>query len=59
MVKRIPLSYKIFDDNGGEQIEQCIKNEREHWKLRLLHQSPPVVEVENFFTADECLQYGT
>jgi len=62
MEKHIPLNYNIFDDNGAEQIQMeeeggLNNNQRKPWKLCLLHQSPPVVEVENFFSADECLQY--
>ena len=40
--------------------EQCIEKNplpgRKPMKLRLLHQSPPVLTVENFFTEEECEQ---
>ena len=42
--------HRIFDDNG---IEKDSKG-RIPMTLRLLHQSPPVLAIDNFFTTDEC-----
>ena len=38
---------KVQDDNDSQQ-------QREPIKVRLLHQSPPVLCFDNFFTEDEC-----
>ena len=51
MSKHIRLNYEIFDENAVEKVD------KNPWKLILLHQSPPVLEIQNFFTSDECKQY--
>ena len=51
MSKHIQLNYDLFDENAIEKVDGC------PWKLKLLHRSPPVLEVENFFTKDECEKY--
>jgi len=53
----IPLDLaKRFDKNGVEQRSLASDDERELMKLRLLHCSPPVLAIDNFFTAEECLE---
>ena len=50
----IPLQLKdSFDENG---VEKNVLDGREPMKLRLLHRSPPVLAIDNFFTPDECLE---
>jgi hypothetical protein len=51
MSKYIQLNYDLFDENAVEEVHGS------PWKLKLLHQSPPVLEIENFFTKDECEKY--
>jgi prolyl 4-hydroxylase len=53
MKRHIPLKYENFDDNGVERNPSigC-----EPMKLKLLHISPPVLAIENYFTPEECLQ---
>lgn len=45
----IQLDLHHFDDSGVEK-----KSTDEPMRLRLAHQSPPVLVVENFFTPQEC-----
>ncbi len=56
----IPLDYDIFDENSMEK-KTTTKNDDDAfstpWKMNLLHKSPPVLEIENFFSEEECLQY--
>lgn len=40
-----------FDENC---LEKNVQPHRKPMKLRLLHRSPPVLAVENFFTKEEC-----
>merc|ERR1712032_169970 len=54
MKDHIQLNYHIFDKYG---IEKKNTNNNKPWKLKCLHISPPVFEIENFFTKDECIQY--
>jgi hypothetical protein len=58
MSDHIPLNFDLFDDNAVEKraVGSTEKNEKP-WKLKLLHKSPPVLEIENFFTAQECQEY--
>ena len=49
----IPLDFDLFDENGVEKIFSDSKP----WKLKLLHKSPPVLAIENFFTDAECEEY--
>jgi prolyl 4-hydroxylase len=39
-----------FHDDGFEKVF----DDQKPMKLRLLHQSPPVLAIDNFFTTDEC-----
>lgn len=62
MGKHIQLNYDIFDEGGVEKID--VKNANANtnangkpWKMRLLHKSPPVLEIQNFFTEEECAEY--
>lgn len=57
MVKHVPLNYDLFDDNAVEKMVYRTGNNEKPWKLKLLHKSPPVLEIENFFTAQECQEY--
>eukprot|EP00536_Pseudo-nitzschia_multiseries_P006697 jgi/Psemu1/296342/fgenesh1_pm.145_\ len=42
---------RIFDDQGFAKIPN---EDGSTMRLRLLHQSPPVLALDNFLTADEC-----
>ena len=53
MSKHISLNYDVLDDDAVEKGS----DNRNPWKLNLLHQSPPVLEIENFFTSRECQEY--
>mmetsp|Transcript_19410 Transcript_19410/g.29294 ORF Transcript_19410/g.29294 Transcript_19410/m.29294 type:complete len:403 (-) Transcript_19410:32-1240(-) len=49
----IGVNLDIFDENG-----QSIHEEKSNrWKLKLLHQDPPVLSVENFFSEADVEQY--
>jgi len=54
MTNHIPINYDLFDENGNEK---GYKTKNKPWNLRLLHLSPPVLEVRNFFTPEECKEY--
>jgi prolyl 4-hydroxylase len=47
-----PLTLDRFDDNG---VETSTLDGREPMRLRMLHQSPPVIAIDHFLTPDECL----
>jgi prolyl 4-hydroxylase len=49
----IYLQLDHFDDNG---VEKNVPAGRAPMKLHLLHQSPPVMAIENYFTTEECLR---
>ncbi len=55
----IPLNFNLFDENGVEKISigKDEEADRNPWKLKLLHKSPPVLAIENFFTDAECEEY--
>jgi prolyl 4-hydroxylase len=55
MKNHIQLNWDIFDENCVER--KCDDSTRQPWKLTLLHNSPPVLEIENFMTSKECDQY--
>ena len=59
MKEHISLNYDIFDENGVEKIEANEKDSgvRNPMKLRILHKSPPVFAIDNFFTEEECEEY--
>lgn len=47
------LNLDRFDDRGVEINPLFGQNPM---KIRLLHQSPPVISIENFFSVDECIE---
>jgi prolyl 4-hydroxylase len=51
--KHMELRLDRFDKNG---VEQSPLPGRSPMKLRLLHQSPPVLAIDSFFTPEECQQ---
>lgn len=55
MRNHLQLNWDIFDENCVER--NCNDSTREPWKLTLLHNSPPVLEIENFMSSNECEQY--
>jgi len=52
MNKHIPINFHIFDEYGIEKKNTSLN--AIPWKLKLLHQSPPVLYIENFLTPQEC-----
>lgn len=38
----------------GEGVEKNVESDRDPMKLQLLHKSPPVLRIDNFFTPEEC-----
>lgn len=52
----IQLDYSLFDNNGVEKAIDS-NSKSKPWKLKLLHKSPPVLSIENFFTDNECDEY--
>lgn len=55
ITKYLPLNLDFFDDNCIEKKSDDFVCER--WRLKLLHFSPPVIEIENFMTSKECEEY--
>jgi len=51
--EHIPLELSRFNEGG---VEQNPPVGRLPMKVRLLHQSPPVLAIDNFFAAEECLE---
>ena len=51
----IPLNLELFDEMGLEKRKPS--NSDKQWKLKLIHKSPPVLVIENFFTEEECEEY--
>jgi prolyl 4-hydroxylase len=51
--EHISLRLDRFDDNG---IEMNVSTDREPMKLRLIHQSPPVLAIDNYLTSEQCLE---
>lgn len=47
---------RCFDQNGVEKVPNDPQNPM---KLKLLHQSPPVLAIENFFSKEDCKQIKT
>lgn len=47
---------RVFDENGVEKTSLASTHGRESMKLRLLHFSPPVLLIDNFFTSEECMK---
>ena len=46
------VNLNIFDENG----ESFLQNNNK-WTLKLIHKDPPVFQIENFFTKEECQVY--
>ena len=71
MEKHIQLNYDIFDESAVEKKNDASSSAsvlasdntststsaRKPWKVKLLHKSPPVLEIQNFFTPQECAEY--
>ena len=55
MYNHIPLNLELFDEMGLEKRKPS--NGDKQWKLKLIHKSPPVLVIENFFTEEECEEY--
>ena len=59
--KHLGVDLKAFDDDGysihTQLDEKDSNNNGSKWKLKLLHQDPPVFQIENFFTPTECQEY--
>ena len=51
MKQHMPLAYDCFDENG---VERTPSPGNLPMKLKLLHKSPPVLTIDNFFTPNEC-----
>ena len=47
----VPLTLDRFDDNGAEKHPSP---GRKPMTIRMLHQSPPVLAIDHFFSDDEC-----
>ena len=50
---------RTFDENGVEKISKVMtptNESRQPMELQLLHKSPPVLAIHNFFTVDECVR---
>jgi prolyl 4-hydroxylase len=50
--EHISLRLHRFDDNG---VEMNVPTDRAPMKLRLIHQSPPVLAIDNYFTLEQCI----
>ena len=48
------VNLNVFDKDGYSTHEE---EEGNKWKLKLLHNDPPVFQIDNFFTEDECQSY--
>mmetsp|Transcript_13782 Transcript_13782/g.16735 ORF Transcript_13782/g.16735 Transcript_13782/m.16735 type:complete len:421 (-) Transcript_13782:11-1273(-) len=62
MEKYVSFDFNLFDDDGVEILQDkhgdlLGKNDALPWTLKLLHQSPPVLSIENFFSSAECEEY--
>jgi len=53
----IGVNLDIFDENGHSIHEEKSNNGSSRWKLKLLHNDPPVFIVENFFSDSEVEKY--
>ncbi len=55
----IGVNLDIFDENGESIHEEKLSDNgsSNKWKLKLLHQDPPVLVVENFFSEADVEQY--
>jgi prolyl 4-hydroxylase len=67
MKQHLGVNLDAFDDCGysihseqsetGDVSDGGNNNEPYRWKLQLLHNDPPVFQVDNFFTPAECKSY--
>jgi prolyl 4-hydroxylase len=48
----LDLQLGRFFDSGGTEMN--VESDRDPMKLRLLHKSPPVLRIDNFFIPEEC-----
>jgi prolyl 4-hydroxylase len=48
----LDLQLGRFFDSGGTEIK--VESNRDPMKLQLLHKSPPVLRIDNFFTPEDC-----
>mmetsp|Transcript_18818 Transcript_18818/g.54213 ORF Transcript_18818/g.54213 Transcript_18818/m.54213 type:complete len:411 (-) Transcript_18818:48-1280(-) len=55
MKDHVQFNFDLFNDE--DCVEKNPTKGASPMKLRLLHRSPPVLAIENFFTDDECDQY--
>jgi prolyl 4-hydroxylase len=54
--EQFSLRLDHFDDNGVEIINSPTDRDRAPMKLRLIHQSPPVLAIDNYLTPEQCLE---
>jgi prolyl 4-hydroxylase len=47
------LQLDRFDDNT---VNMNVPDDRAPMKLRLIHQSPPVLAIDNYLTPEQCLE---
>lgn len=58
MINHLSLNLDLFDEKSGvEKMSSSNNGDGKPWKLKLLHKSPPVISIENFFTDAECEEY--
>mmetsp|Transcript_15066 Transcript_15066/g.23349 ORF Transcript_15066/g.23349 Transcript_15066/m.23349 type:complete len:401 (-) Transcript_15066:8-1210(-) len=58
MQHHIGVNLEMFDENGlSIHEEKSSNNCSSRWQLKLLHQEPPVLAVENFFSEADVEQY--
>ena len=55
MKDHVQFNFDLFDDASCEEKNPA--NGAAPMKLRLLHRSPPVLAIDNFFTDEECDDY--
>ena len=52
MKDHLGINLDLFDEHG-----QSLHSSSTRWKLKMLHKSPPVFRIDNFFTEEECNLY--
>jgi len=61
MEKHMSLNYELFGEDGVEKEELLGCGDgggkRVPWKLKMMHRSPPVICIEDFFSPEECQEY--
>lgn len=53
MKDHLGINLDLFDDDG----QSLHSSSTTRWKLKMLHRSPPVFQIDNFFTEEECNLY--